>query len=249
VGMLPEADTLLLLMKRHIDQPMVDEPTEEPKLQWALNWAQQKADVVNTSYTPVVVKAFYYGIAFINFHSSCFARKLDPSFEHLILELDFELDRDFTHAYQLTRELDLFLDFTPDPQLAVGLAIVLEHVKRASGKKNSELNFKVHELSAELPDPECFEVFNHWWHQNGKAWVKKLRIIMIEHRNIGHDWQFSEAQKEKLRQYYEANKLLVDCLNSDCYVTKATRQYIEDTLLLPLSEIEKYPVPDAIANL
>ncbi|WP_407657729.1 NACHT C-terminal helical domain 2-containing protein [Leptolyngbya ectocarpi] len=32
---------------------------------------------------------------------------------------------------------------------------------------------------------------------------------------------------------------MVDCLNSDCYVTKPTRQEIEDTLLLPMSEIEK----------
>lgn len=62
---------------------------------------------------------------------------------------------------------------------------------------------------------------------------------MIEHRNIGHDWQFTKAQKAKLEQYYNANKLLVDCLNSDCYITKATRQSIEDTLLLPMSEIEK----------
>jgi len=83
------------------------------------------------------------------------------------------------------------------------------------------------------------------WHKL----AEKLRGIMIEHRNIGHDWQFSEAQREKLQQYYDANQLLVECLNSDCYVTQATRQYIEDTLLLPFSEIEKYPIPDAIANL
>ncbi|MEB3230580.1 MAG: hypothetical protein VKJ64_06190 [Leptolyngbyaceae bacterium] len=60
---------------------------------------------------------------------------------------------------------------------------------------------------------------------------------MIEHRNIGHDWQLTEEQRSKLQQYYEANKLLVKCLNSDCYVTKATRQEIEDTLLLPMAEI------------
>jgi predicted NACHT family NTPase len=70
-------------------------------------------------------------------------------------------------------------------------------------------------------------------------WVKEMRVVMIEHRNIGHDWQFSDSQKERLQKYYDANKLLVDCLNSDCYVSREVRQEIEETLLLPIAEIEK----------
>ncbi|HEY9614135.1 NACHT C-terminal helical domain 2-containing protein, partial [Allocoleopsis sp.] len=62
---------------------------------------------------------------------------------------------------------------------------------------------------------------------------KRLRAILIEHRSLGHDWQFSEEQKKLLKQYYDANKLLVDCLNSDCYVSREVRQHIEDSLLLP----------------
>jgi predicted NACHT family NTPase len=62
---------------------------------------------------------------------------------------------------------------------------------------------------------------------------------MIEYRNIGHDWQFSDEQKERLQQYYDANKLLVDCLNSDCYVSREVRLEIEETLLLPIAEIEQ----------
>ncbi|HEY9638090.1 MAG TPA: hypothetical protein V6D14_32150 [Coleofasciculaceae cyanobacterium] len=36
-----------------------------------------------------------------------------------------------------------------------------------------------------------------------------------------------------------ANRLLVDCLNSDCYVSREVRQEIEDTFLLAMPEIEK----------
>jgi hypothetical protein len=65
---------------------------------------------------------------------------------------------------------------------------------------------------------------------------------MIEHRDIGHDWQFSEAQKELLRQYYNANKFLVDCLNRDCYVSRSIREEIEASLLLPVAQIqEQFP--------
>ncbi|WP_442944763.1 NACHT C-terminal helical domain 2-containing protein [Nostoc sp.] len=56
----------------------------------------------------------------------------------------------------------------------------------------------------------------------------------IEHRNIGHDWQFSDEQKQLLQQYYDVNQLLVDCLNSECYVSRDVRQQIEDALLLPV---------------
>jgi predicted NACHT family NTPase len=63
---------------------------------------------------------------------------------------------------------------------------------------------------------------------------------MIQHRNIGHDWQFSDKQIQVLKQYYNANKLLVDCLNSDCNVAPEVRSHIEDTLLLPIAEIEKH---------
>jgi hypothetical protein len=62
---------------------------------------------------------------------------------------------------------------------------------------------------------------------------------MFKYRKIRHDWQFSNEQKELLQKYYDANKLLVDCLNSDCHVSRKVRQEIEDSLLLPMSEIEK----------
>jgi predicted NACHT family NTPase len=91
-----------------------------------------------------------------------------------------------------------------------------------------------------LPDRQNRDAFQQWWSVQADEWIAhQLRQVMIEHRNIGHDWQFTVAQKAKLQQYYDANKLLVDCLNSDCYVTKATRHYIEETFLLPMSEIEK----------
>ncbi len=69
--------------------------------------------------------------------------------------------------------------------------------------------------------------------------LDNLKNIAIEDRNIGYDWDFSNVQKQLLQQYYDANKLLVDCLNSDCYISREVRQEIEDTLLLPMSEIKQ----------
>jgi predicted NACHT family NTPase len=64
------------------------------------------------------------------------------------------------------------------------------------------------------------------------------------YQSSNEDWQFSEQQIELLMQYYYANVLLVDCLNSDCSVSCEVRSHIEDTLLLPIAEIEKRRLGD-----
>ena len=79
-----------------------------------------------------------------------------------------------------------------------------------------------------------------WWQENGQVWIEQLRKVMINYRNIGHDWQFSDVEIELLRQYYYTNKLLVDCLNlPDICLSRDVKQETEETLLLPIEEIKK----------
>ncbi|MCP2727505.1 NACHT domain-containing protein [Limnofasciculus baicalensis] len=60
----------------------------------------------------------------------------------------------------------------------------------------------------------------------------------------GKPWIFTEDKKELLKEYHHATILLVDCLNSTSNLTRSVRQEIEDTLLLPIAEIEKrHPQP------
>jgi predicted NACHT family NTPase len=65
-----------------------------------------------------------------------------------------------------------------------------------------------------------------------------LRGTLTHYRNINHPWLFNLEQEQVLQRYYDANQLLIDCLNSNCEVTTATRQEIEATLLLPQKELE-----------
>ena len=68
---------------------------------------------------------------------------------------------------------------------------------------------------------------------------RKTQMISTHLRYVGHNWGFNPEQKELLECYCDANKLLVDCLNSGCSVNNEVREAIEDTLLLPIAEIEK----------
>jgi predicted NACHT family NTPase len=142
------------------------------------------------------------------------------------LALALALDRDLALALARARDLDLDLDLARDLDLALDRDLDLE------------LKLKLQEVKDQLPNvsPDNRENRERWWQENGQAWTEQLRAVMIEYRNIGHDWQFSEEQKQLLQDYYYVNKLLIDCLNSDCYVSRDVRQEIEDTLLLPMSK-------------
>ena len=96
-------------------------------------------------------------------------------------------------------------------------------------------------LLREFPDPhQEQEKFQKLWASVRPIWCEDIRSLMILWRNIGHNWKFNNEQKKLLQQYYDANLLLVECLNSDCYVSREVRQEIEETLLLPIEEIEKW---------
>lgn len=47
------------------------------------------------------------------------------------------------------------------------------------------------------------------------------------------NFPFSKQQKAILKQYYNANKLLIDCLGQARYVSRTLRQEIQQTLLVP----------------
>jgi len=151
--------------------------------------------------------------------------------------------RNIGHDWQFSeRDFDIALDGrvfarARDHDLALGLGRVFARVLALALK--SEIKQALQELKEQLPDPDSDWEIWQWWQVNGQAWTEQLRALMIKHRNIGHDWQLSSQQQELLQQYYEANLLLVNCLNSSFDVTTAVRSHIEDTLLLPIVEIEK----------
>jgi len=80
-----------------------------------------------------------------------------------------------------------------------------------------------------------YQRFQEQFKTNTQSWTQQLRAVIIESRNLGRNWQFSDQQKELLQQYYAANQLLVNCLNNS-EVSTEVRQEIEDNLLLPLTE-------------
>ncbi len=232
VEMSPSADRLLQLMKQQVDSFIAN----DEKLQLFLFWIYLKsAPVKDNYYKPVAVRVFYLCLEYI-FGLGLFAGDevidlADRFRVHIqaapfgISSLDFDL------------ELYLLLDFSdcswfsPKDAIATDIDRIFEYFKININLKR-ELQQLKHDLP-ELPDPnQEKEKFQEVWADVCPIWTERLRTIMIKYCNIGHDWQFSEEQVELLRQYYDANELLLECLDSD-YVSQEVKQEIEKALLLP----------------
>ncbi|WP_414581673.1 NACHT domain-containing protein [Scytonema sp. PCC 10023] len=78
-----------------------------------------------------------------------------------------------------------------------------------------------------------------WWQVTGKEWHEKLRLLIAAYRYIEIGWKVNENQQMFLQLYYDANKVIIDCLNATDRVSNEVKDEIEETLLLPIAEIEK----------
>ncbi|NEQ69474.1 MAG: NACHT domain-containing NTPase [Symploca sp. SIO2D2] len=246
-GISPNADELLRLMKHKIDGLI----TLDNKLQQFMTWVDQKSSSVDAPYKSAAVRAFYFalGCAF----DLALSHTIDPDFKTLCLALDalfIAFDRglaiDLYYALYLDNigyDFDHFLPYYAlDFSLIPGGYNVLDYVFYSIFDCIPDLELKqaLQKLKEQLPKPGSdLNLVKQWWKANGKVWTEQFRIVIIEHRNIGYDWQLTERQQKLLKQYYDANKLLVDCLHSSFHVTPAVREEIEETLLLSSTAVEK----------
>lgn len=250
VGMLRNANYLLKLIKQQVDSII----TQDGQLLEFLVWGNYKSQSVNTPLKPGALRAFYITLGITLLLVS--QPNVDTAFElagdslGLVYALDpafilnssvaIELIIDKTLVLVLARAINLKFDFS----LADELVYVLDYsIKLAleSKLKSTEQSGMLYEtlvnLQQQLPDLEPRAKFAQWWQSNGEAWIEQLRFVTIDQRHIGYDWQLSDRQIERLKQYYYANQLLLDCLKEDCYVTRDVRSHIEETILLPVLEL------------
>ncbi|GET35297.1 NACHT domain-containing protein [Microseira wollei] len=219
-AMLRSADSLVQLMKQHIDGLVA----QDPYLQEFLTWASQKSQAVPPQ--PSATRAFYFALARTPHLAPQFALActldqnifLDAALDDLVLHSAIDSSSDFAHAYACA------------DALSNALTIVLD----------LGLQQSLQQLQDQLPDSKRDrERFQEWWQTNHVAWSERLREAIALHRNIQHQWHFTTEQQQVLQRYYDANQLLIDCLNSNCEVTAGVRQEIEAALLLPQKELEE----------
>ncbi|MEH2250791.1 NACHT domain-containing protein [Nostoc sp.] len=234
-GMMRKADKLVLLMKQEIDNLLA----KDENLQQFLIWLHKKSLSVVCQDELVVTRVFYLCLEYIyNFELleddehielADYFGIIDIYNQYLIHENFSGLDK----AYYDLIAYENYAYFSPNNSIFRDISEILCY------ENSIELILAINQLKNELPNPnQNEEKFQKWWKENKDHWCKQVKLVVSNYRNICHDWQFNRAQQELLFQYYDANVLLMDCLESDCYLSCEVRQEIENSLLLPINELK-----------
>src|ERR1041384_75140 len=142
------------------------------------------------------------------------------------------LSRNFNLLTQHGVNIGLALDLNLDWNLALDFALALgHHYAQAHGRaitlaSNLELNELANELAA-LSHPTGKDASAEW-----QEFANKLQALMIKHRDIGHEWNLTEIQEERLIDYLNANVLLQDCLEL-AFMPPEEKQAMLNSLYLP----------------
>ncbi|MUG93167.1 NACHT domain-containing protein [Scytonema sp. UIC 10036] len=240
---------LLKSMKNEIDYVL----GVNKELQDFLARVYAKSQSVTVPYHPAKIRAFYFSINrndILDFQSPsnfCSTHTFDIDINSVInpeyaldCVLDYELALFLYNAYCIASNppmMDAFSYSHVNQQFIEG------YEKLTAYQLEPEFRTELEKIKNVLPSFLCedWESYRNWGLTEGRIWAERLRGLIVTYRNIRHSLHYlKDEQWESLKQYYDANKLLVDCLNSGSVMSGTVREEIENTLLLPITEIEKY---------
>lgn len=240
---------LLKIVKNEIDS-ILDADNE---LQNFLARVYAKSQSINIPYHSAKIRAFYFSINrndILDFQSTSNFSSTSTFDININSVINPEYAPDCVLDYELALLLYNAYCIAADPPMIdassyshVNQQFLQGYEKLTTSQINAEFRLKLEKIKNVLPSFswEDWESYRNWGLTEGQIWANKLRELIVTYRNIRHSLDYlKDEQWELLKQYYNANKLLIDCLNSACTVSDTVRQEIEDTLFLPLAEIEKY---------
>ncbi|GAB4135362.1 MAG: hypothetical protein Fur0046_08060 [Cyanobacteria bacterium J069] len=230
--MLRDSSLLLLPMKQSIDQIL----GSSERLQAFLRSVGDRAQSPEFSiFKPAAARAFCFDIDFDIDENRAVALTLDRSVNLLVCAsfLTRMLDRvSLQEAIAIAQQYDTTVT-RPNAQLIAATsanAVMLTAIKialDARGLDTSEremLKSLLHRLKESSLDDSLDEA-------EVKHIADEARDVAKHRHPMAKEWNFTAQEKELLKQYYFATKLLVDCLYSEgCMLAPELRQQLEASL-------------------
>ncbi len=248
-GMLRSADGFMLHIKQKIDILTA----KSQGIQSFLRWIHQASVSLNYSveneYSEAAVRSYFLTFG----HDLTLAAKIDTK---LTVDGGSDLARHMAYSLKSLKAslVDIRNLYASVNECCLNISSQISLTKKIvqSIERNASLSSQLKQLKAR-PDyliqaalnvkhPKDIDNIHRWWKTQGNSWAKKLKEILNafhEYQSSISDWQFFDLKEPLFMQYYYANCLLIDCLNSGCYVSVETRSRIYHSLLLPYGEIDK----------
>jgi hypothetical protein len=229
-----DADKLMLAMKLEIENSLA----EDKKLQCFLQWIDEKTKDTNISDKPAAIRAFYLKPEVASIRNHNLAHAIDSKLIQKVKPVFYT---------------DIICVFDNNCKIILIFGFYCNSFYSFDHPLNSDLQNSLEIMEKEIPSLYFITPALENIDQMRDAqllWIEKLRNLTIRNpkKGYGYSWRFDKKQDAMLNQYYDANRLLVDCLNSDCRVSQKVRQEIEETLLLPLPKLKSGGRTDEISS-
>jgi predicted NACHT family NTPase/nucleoside phosphorylase len=240
VGAQNPADYLLQLMKERIDALMA----LDQKLQKFLVWVNEQSLSVKVPYKRTSIRAFYLDINIDIDPDRTLGCAIDLNCTFVLAYASFlarVFSSDLISMLAYTRDLDLARvpNYADEPAFAIALSrsYAIDKLIKVGSNLKLEVRQKLQELKDQLPNINGeMESQLNWWKTHGKAWDDQVKELIVKPHEFGNHYSnFSEEQQKLLKQYYEANLLLVECMNI-ANMSPEVRSRIMEELLLPIAQ-------------
>jgi hypothetical protein len=211
-SLLPDASQFMVNLRHHIDESL----GEDEKLRALLGWAYKKSTLMRAD--PWLVRP---SCLYVDLHHSCQTNALANALD-LAYSKDLDLDRTLTSALILSRDLARAAgpDRAHNPDRTRDLARAFARA-RDLGLDKTTKEFD------DLSIPTYGATAEEW-----QRFAKTLQYLMLKHRDIGHEWNLTETQEERLANYINASRLLKDCLEL-AFMHPGEKKAMQFNLYLP----------------
>jgi len=195
VEMLPIADDLLQFMKQQVDSFIAS----DEKLQHFLVWVNEKTLLVQSLFKAEVIRSFYFNLELASYYGyDDYPGWLFDAVGHFDANSeDYNLSFTGNAPPEILTDLSLTLYFETTCYVGLHDAALQQSLERLMEQIPNQNN--IYDWYDE--DSEWWEKDENveWWKANSEAWKEQWRSVLIEHRNIGHKWEFSDKQIESLQ--------------------------------------------------
>ncbi|WP_042464670.1 NACHT C-terminal helical domain 2-containing protein [Anabaena cylindrica] len=258
IGEIIDYEDLLVLMKEEADAIIIS----NNELQSFLSLLNKKSILIKIPYIKKsAIRAFYLDCLFLTNKNSLdggISLSISPNSERE-MERIIKFNHGFKYIYERINDLNSeiiynyldnksvinYLENTRFNHFAICIndALIYSIQNAYNDEMKKDLQYIKELLPQNQPYPYMNEKiiqFKYWWKDNRLTFFNKIELVVKKHGDID-DFKFNDNQERNLlKSYYDANKLLIlTYLNSGCIVSDSVRQEIEETLLLPIAEIEK----------
>lgn len=232
----PDASLLFKIMKEKIDKIL----DNNEKLQNFLGYVHKKSLIHYNSVKSSAVRAFYFDIDFDIDQERRLSLLLDCSANYLVCGSFFARvfqDTDFEEGIHIAEKYDKNIAQGEQKISDVSSANEAMYIAIKYALESKQLHQEIRNILENLYYKDVQPENDELDEEKLKYLADESRSLAKKSRQIGsHFWQFNDDEKKLLKNYYEANLLLVECLNTDCLINPKVRKEILDTLILPIDD-------------